>query len=135
MDDYLCADRKGHRHVWVDFDIDIIDIGTSLLENYKPVAEKILRLRLEREESAEGWYHWEVRELLEFRSLEEIYVVCADGLFAWIGASEEHAWPCGEENVSFIDPVDEGRVFRGNKGLDEISDLLDVWIKEHETQN
>lgn len=110
----------------MNFDIDIIDIGASYLGYYKPVSEYIQRLRLKREESAEAWYHWEVRELLEFPNLKEIYVVCADGLFSWIGALEEHTWPCGEENVFFIDPEDEDRFFRGNKGLDEIADLLDA---------
>jgi hypothetical protein len=66
--------------------------------------------------------------------VEEIHIVCQDGLFSWIGALEEHYWPCGEENVFFIDPDDEDRVFRGDEGLDTIADLCEQLVEENDKE-
>ncbi|PVH94049.1 hypothetical protein DM02DRAFT_721470 [Periconia macrospinosa] len=113
------------RFVWVNLEIDIIDIGEALFEDYQSIAHFFRRLKFTREESNEVYYHWEVHDLRMFVNVKEMYVVCADGLDAWIGALEEHYWPCGDENVFFIDPKDDNRVFRGNEGLDQIADMID----------
>jgi hypothetical protein len=82
--------------------------------------------------SSEFFYHSEVRELHRFVNVMEIYVVCADGLYSWLGALEEHYWPCGEENVFFIDPDDGEQVFRGPEGLDKIADMEEQELQERE---
>jgi len=51
------------RYVWVDLDIDIISIGTTLFENYLPVASTIHQLKFGREHSYDSFYHFEVREV------------------------------------------------------------------------
>ncbi|KAI1197943.1 hypothetical protein F5X97DRAFT_300644, partial [Nemania serpens] len=38
-------------------------------------------------------------------------VVCADSLEAWHCPSEEHYWPCGVENLFFVNP-DDGSMMR-----------------------
>lgn len=113
-------DGAGRRYVWVNLEIDMVSIGTSLFANYKPVAPVIQRLKFERENSSEFFYHSEVQELRDFVNVKEIHVVCADGMRAWHLATEEHYWPCGEENVFMIDPHD-GRMMRGLE-MDEMFD-------------
>ncbi|KAF2443917.1 hypothetical protein P171DRAFT_338706, partial [Karstenula rhodostoma CBS 690.94] len=107
----------GHKYeglyVWLNPDIDMIDIRESLLYFFKPVALTIRRLRMEREWSAsykgEHFYHWEQREIEDFENLEEIYIVCMDGLEPWDDVFEGRYWPCGKENVFLIDPENSER--------------------------
>jgi hypothetical protein len=112
--------------VWVNFDIDIIDIGKSLFKDFKPVAPFILRLKFEREMHSEWFYYDEVDDVQDFVNTTEIYIVPSDGLSACIGATEEHYWPCGEDNVFYIDPDNSERVFRGGAGESEIDSLYPV---------
>jgi hypothetical protein len=111
--------------VWANLETDIIDIGESPFREFAQVAPQISRLKFEREHSQEYFYHWEIQELRAFINVKEIHIVCADGLLAWLGALEEHYWPCGVENVYLIDPDDESRVFRGPEGLDKLTEMLD----------
>ena len=108
------------RYVWLNLEIDMTSIGTTLFTNYKLVAPIIQRLKFERENSSEFFYHLEVQELRDFVNVKEIHVVCADGMQAWHLAMEEHYWPCGEESVFMIDP-DDGRMMRGIE-MDEMFD-------------
>lgn len=49
--------------------------------------------------------------LRDFVNVREIrHVVCADGLGAWHCASEERYWPCGVENLCFVNPDDSSTV-------------------------
>ena len=100
------------RYVWLDLDIDMVDIGASKFCNYKSIASAVKRLKFERENGDEYFYHTESNELLKFVSVEEIHIVCADGFWMWAGAIDDHAWPCAEEKLVFIDALD-GRVARG----------------------
>ncbi|KAI0882845.1 uncharacterized protein GGS22DRAFT_195566 [Annulohypoxylon maeteangense] len=109
------------RYVWLNLDIDMVSIGKTSFEVFKPVALSIKRLRFERENSDEYFFHVEVRELWDWTNTEEIHVVCADGMESWHKASEEHFWPCPLENLWFFDP-DDGRMMRSiemEKMLDE----------------
>ncbi|CAN9132517.1 unnamed protein product [Alternaria alternata] len=100
------------RYVWLDLDIDMVDIGASRFCNYESIASAVKRLKFERENSEEYFYHTESVELMKFASVEEIHIVCADGFWMWAGATHNHSWPCAEENLVFIDAFD-GRVARG----------------------
>ncbi|CAN9233375.1 unnamed protein product [Alternaria alternata] len=78
------------RYVWLNFDIDMVDIGNSYLSAFKPIASKIKRLKFERENSNEAWFNTEKRELKDFKNVEEIHVVCADGFDQWAFSIEHH---------------------------------------------
>jgi hypothetical protein len=118
------------RYVWANFDVDIIDIGETPFECYKLVASSIQRLKFERKNSDEGFYHIEAKELNMFTNLKEVYVVCADGIRAWWYAGEEHYWPCGAENLYFIDP-DSGLVMSSGE-LDEMceEEQEEAWAQD-----
>jgi hypothetical protein len=100
------------RYVWLNWDIDILDIGTSYFSYFKSIASSIKRLKFERENGDEYFYHKESMYLQKFANAEEIHVVCADGFWMWGGALYDHPWPCAHENIFFIDPI-EGRVTKG----------------------
>jgi hypothetical protein len=100
------------RYVWLNWDIDMVDIGTSEFRYFEPVATQIKRLKFERENGDEFFYNTEKSELMKFVNVEEIHVDCADGFWMWGEAVYDHPWPCGPENVVFIDSTD-GRVARG----------------------
>jgi hypothetical protein len=112
------------RYVWVNLDIDTISIGTTGFSCFKNEGHLIRRLKFERENSAsyngEYFYRTEVHDLALFMNVEEIYVVCVDGLIAWWGAVEEHWFPCGAENVFMIDP-ENGRMMAAIE-MDEMFD-------------
>ncbi|USP78052.1 uncharacterized protein yc1106_05326 [Curvularia clavata] len=100
------------RYVWLDLDIDMVDIGASEFRWYKSIALAIKRLKFERENSDEFFWNTESSELVMFVNVEEIHIVCADGFWMWGGGVYDHPWPCTEEKLLFIDPSD-GRVARG----------------------
>ncbi|KAJ5046856.1 hypothetical protein J3E74DRAFT_466785 [Bipolaris maydis] len=112
----LAVHGHGAQYVWVDFVIDTIDIGESMFDSFKPVAPSIQRLRFAREMQAEWFYYDEVEGVRHFVNAREIWIVPLDGLSSCVGATEEHYWPCGQENVFFIDPDNPQRVFRGPDG-------------------
>jgi hypothetical protein len=123
--DMAVLDGAERRYVWVNLEIDMISIGTTMFASYNPVAPIIQRLKFERKNSDELFYHYEVQELRDFVNVKEIHVVCADGMGGWHGALEDHYWPCGEENVFMIDP-DDGRMMRGI----EMDEMFDQELKE-----
>jgi hypothetical protein len=100
------------RYVWLDLDIDMVDIGTSLFHLYEHISPAIKRLKFERENSNEFFFNTESNQLSQFVNVEEIHIVCADGFWTWSGALHDHVWPCDGERLVFIDPFD-GRVARG----------------------
>jgi hypothetical protein len=92
------------RYVWVNFEIDMISIGADTwFDTFEP-AERLLfrRLTFERE-NGESFFHFQSHKLREFSNLEEIHVICVDGLMAWQDAWEYVYWPCPKENLRFID--------------------------------
>lgn len=125
------ASRTGRsRYVWLNLDIDMVSIGTVSFAAFAPVSASIKRLRFERENSEECWYHWESKELRDWTNTEEIHVVCGDGMGSWHGATEEHTWPCALENLWFLDPRD-GRMMR-SLDMEEMLDneLREAWAAE-----
>lgn len=75
---------------------------------------------------AEWFYYEEVDDVQDFVNAKEIYIVPSDGLGSCAGATEEHFWPCGEENVFYIDPENSERIFRGGEGESEIDRLYTI---------
>jgi hypothetical protein len=118
------------RHVWLNLEIDMVSIATCAFGSFKPVAHLIRRLRFEREIGYDYFYYFEARELRSFINTKEIHVVCTEGIEAWHEASKEHHWPCGAENLFFIDRHD-GRMMRSIE-LDAMCDqvLKESWAAE-----
>jgi hypothetical protein len=100
------------RYVWLNLDIDLVDIGKSAFDLFEHIAPTVKRLKFERENSDEYFYHTESKDLLKFVNVEELHIVCADGFWMWSEALDEHAWPCANDKLVFIDAFD-GRVARG----------------------
>lgn len=117
------------RYVWLNLDIDMVSIGKTSFRAFAPVAFSIKRLRFERQNSDESFYHFEVAELRHWVNTEEIHVVCEDRMEAWHQASHEHFWPCALENLWFFDP-DDGRMMRSF----EMENMLDKMLEEMNRQ-
>ncbi|KAJ0426763.1 hypothetical protein BJY00DRAFT_270963 [Aspergillus carlsbadensis] len=101
------------RYVWVNFQMDMISIGhTWFLELQGPDALLIRRLRFEREND-EWFFHFESKEMMDvLRYMEEIHVVCKDGVGAWYEAWECLGFPCPRDKLRFLDK-DTGEAFTG----------------------
>ncbi|KAF2809811.1 uncharacterized protein BDZ99DRAFT_36873 [Mytilinidion resinicola] len=123
------SDGAEWRYVWLNLDIDMISIGQTSFFVFKSVAPTIKRLKFERENSDEGFYHWESSEIRDFVNVKEIHVVCADGMGAWHKATYEHYFPCGPENVFYIDPG--GQMMRSI----ELDDMCDRELEESYRQD
>jgi hypothetical protein len=96
------------RYVWVNLDIDLINIGTSDLVYFIPIASTIKRLKLSRDNTdeygfEECWYEYEEDWLASFTSVEEIHVLCRDGFWNWGNHVYHCRWPCALEKLVFID--------------------------------
>jgi hypothetical protein len=123
------------RYVWLNLEIDMIDIGRYVdkeggtrLESLELHAAGIKRFKFERENTCEWWYHFESNCLRSFVNVKEIHVVCADGIWNWCGATEEHCWHCGVENLYFIDPVEndpDGRLMTATEAEDEVDRVVE----------
>jgi hypothetical protein len=100
------------RYVWLNLDIDMVDIGISEFCDFESIASTIKRLKYERENSDEYFYNTEKRKLVDFTNVEEIHVVCADGFQQWGMALYDNTWPCAHDKLVFFDP-DDGQVARG----------------------
>ncbi|KAK4076805.1 hypothetical protein ACCO45_012641 [Purpureocillium lilacinum] len=90
------------RYVWVNFDVDVISIGTTYFRYLEPERLLIRRLKFEREDD-ESFFHFEARVLETFYNVEEVQVICEDGLLSWQEAWESVAWPCQKDKIKFID--------------------------------
>ncbi|KAI0513260.1 hypothetical protein F5B22DRAFT_611859 [Xylaria bambusicola] len=99
------ADTIGRRYIWLNFAVDVVSIGRCSLEPFKTVASLIQRLKMERAISVER-DAWQMLKLKEFVNVKEIYIVCLDGMKTWHKVSEEYFYPCGRENLFFINPDD-----------------------------
>lgn len=95
------------QYIWINFSLDTIFLPQDTgFHNIVSVAPFIKHLKIERENSCtwhgEYFYHSESHELRTFENVEDVHVICVDGLRAWRGATEEHWFPCGAENVWLI---------------------------------
>ncbi|KAJ2976900.1 hypothetical protein NQ176_g4676 [Zarea fungicola] len=93
----------GQRYAWINFDMDMIDLGVAFLENVKHIAPRIRRLKFERSNVSEYWYYEEADNLTWFDNVELYHVVVPDALNGWYAAWEECYWACKKENLIYID--------------------------------
>ncbi|USP81240.1 hypothetical protein yc1106_08514 [Curvularia clavata] len=98
--------ESDQRYIWLNLDVDTIFIH-GRFEVLWPIAHRIKRLRFISKSGEDPWFFFTpCRELRKFVNALEIHVVVneTDAFQDWHGASEDYYWPCGPENVSFIDP-------------------------------
>ncbi|KAK3342937.1 hypothetical protein B0H65DRAFT_429122 [Neurospora tetraspora] len=103
------------RYIWVNFDVDMIDIGEGMFYAYEPYYLEIKRLKLARESHCELWHgRWYDGEIGWFANAEEIHVVCLEdsrrAIECWEDAHEEHGFPCDIDKLLLIDPKNGRRV-------------------------
>lgn len=97
-------DASEPRHIWVNFKLDIIDVGYgSNLDILKHNGSRVRRLKFEADNYEEHWFHSASRDLVWFKNMVEYHVVAGGGVGAWWGAWEDFTWTCKRENLKFID--------------------------------
>lgn len=110
------------RYVWVNFALDMISIGGPLFHLFE--SERLLIRRLTFSGKSDEWfYHFRSHDLAEFKNVEEIHVVCEEGLLDWLDSWEDAPWPCPRENIRFIHR-ETGQVVVGE-------DLERMWEEEN----
>lgn len=105
------------RYVWANLDIDTIDVGEIRFDLYEEVAKSIRYLKFSIDMES---FRYHSRGFRNFVNVKAIWIVPDYGLIHCVGATEKHYWPCGKENVYFVDPRNPERVFRGPDGEKEI---------------
>lgn len=94
----------GERYIWVNFDLDIISIGETSLEQIDSEAPRIHELRFTRDNSEMEEYFFDDGHLLEtFCSVKEIVVDSDAGPAEWHDFNKHNSWPCPKENLWFFD--------------------------------
>lgn len=93
----------GQRYVWLNLDIDLLDIREFYLVYFKPIAATIKRLNLSRASWDEWWCRHDKNEIQNFINVKEIRVVSIDGFINWGFSFRNIPWPCPYENLAFID--------------------------------
>ncbi|GFF49952.1 hypothetical protein IFM51744_07212 [Aspergillus udagawae] len=96
---FIFSSAVERRYVWVNFDIDMISIGDTDFDILEPAEQLLIRqLTIQRKNT---FFIFESYEL--FSNLEEMHIICEDGLMAWQDAWENLPWPCPKKNLRFID--------------------------------
>jgi hypothetical protein len=89
------------RYVWVNFDIDMISIGDTDFDTIEPDEQLLIRRLTFEHENSDTLFYFQDVEI--FSNLEEIHVICLEGVLAWHDAWKYIPWPCPKENLRFID--------------------------------
>ncbi|KZL82820.1 hypothetical protein CI238_11923 [Colletotrichum incanum] len=113
------GDPQRERYVWLNFDNDMVSIGDTDLNNFRAVADQIRRLRLERALSNEYFSRTESLLISNlFRNVSEVYLICLEGIRSGYLVTEDIYFPCGPENVYFVDPEEMGGTIMNSVDLD-----------------
>ncbi|KAH7312743.1 hypothetical protein B0I35DRAFT_437656 [Stachybotrys elegans] len=105
--------RADERYLWINFEVDRICIPDIDFEVILPEQQLIRRLKYEGEMSEEYGYSFH-DELPGFRNLQEIHLLCADGLWSWRDEWEDLYWPCPRESIRATDKA-SGRTTTGTE--------------------
>jgi hypothetical protein len=98
----------GRRYVWLNLDIDVVDIREFYMVYFKPIAATIKRLKLSRDGwDAWWWCRYEKNEIQNFINVKEIRVVCIDGFLHWSLSFRGIPWPCPYESLAFINEKED----------------------------
>ncbi|KXJ93784.1 hypothetical protein Micbo1qcDRAFT_231434 [Microdochium bolleyi] len=114
--DRLPADAQ--YYAYVNWAIDIIALDDGPLASLINFRHKIQRLRILKDSSDDLWDRYEARGLRHFTSLQELFVVCENGIMGWHGVLTEYPSWCNDENVYLIEP---------DPGYSEDPDEIDYW--------
>ncbi|KAH0434533.1 hypothetical protein CcaCcLH18_05276 [Colletotrichum camelliae] len=98
------GDPDRERYVWFNFDGDMLSIEDTDLHEFLAVSYQIRRLRLRRHLDNE--YFSRAESLLigrRFRNVVEVHFICIWGIRSGYLIAEYTDFPCGPENVYFID--------------------------------
>jgi hypothetical protein len=115
---FIFSSAVERRYVWVNFDIDMISIGDTDFDIMEPAEQLLIRrLTIQRKNT---FFIFESYEL--FSNLEEMHVICEDGLMAWQDAWENLPWPCPKKNLRFIDK-ETGQIAVG----EDLDRMMDEW--------
>lgn len=79
------------RYVWLNLDIDMIDIGKSGCRLFDHIAADIKLLKFERDYTDEYFYHVEAHQLSSLSRVEEIHVICTGGFWNWGGCINDES--------------------------------------------
>ncbi|KAG7287398.1 hypothetical protein NEMBOFW57_006909 [Staphylotrichum longicolle] len=112
------------RYVWLNFDVDVVSIGETELRDFRAVARQVRRLRLVRSLDNEFFSYTE-SELIGslFTNLAEIYLVCLEwGMRSGYKVTDDIYFPCGPENVYFVDTEERGGKMMSSVELDAMMD-------------
>lgn len=105
---FSLPETTGADYVWVNFRLDMVLIGDSYSDHVPPAERRLIR-RLGFEREYNDLFFRSESEFFtrEFPNVEEIHVFCIedDSPCDWYEAWLFCAWPCGRENVKFIDPI------------------------------
>lgn len=100
------------RHLWVNFEMDMISIGRADFKIIRAERINIRRLKFEGGDSRD-FFHIQSKGLQEFSLLEDLDIVCQPGdTLSWQPAWKYLQWPCPKKNIRFIDP-ESGQVVDG----------------------
>ncbi|KAH7025062.1 uncharacterized protein B0I36DRAFT_366958 [Microdochium trichocladiopsis] len=111
------------RYIWVNWDIDILSIGSLPLESLQPCTPLIRRLCLSREVGDE-WRYKQDSGLQDFASLEEIYVECDTLLWYWSETLKNRSWPCPADRVFLVKSANR----RMTKAVD--IERFNAWVND-----
>ncbi|KAF4212958.1 hypothetical protein CNMCM6805_000361 [Aspergillus fumigatiaffinis] len=111
------------RYVWVNFEIDMISIGDTYFDTIEPAEQQLIRRLTIQRENTDSFFRSESLELQMYSNLEEMHVICEDGLLAWQDAWEYVYWPCPKENLRFIDK-ETGQIAVG----EDLDRMADEWL-------
>ncbi|KAF3039374.1 hypothetical protein E8E12_007112 [Didymella heteroderae] len=128
---------RGVPYVWLNWQLDCINIGAADFECWQPVAHRVQRLMFERSWDEDNYVVPSQYPLHMFAGLCELHVLCKepDGPSAWVDFLDEQYIPCGTSNVYFYDQK-SGRVCRGKEGIEEMERLLNrEWLRKGNEMN
>ncbi|KAK1974287.1 hypothetical protein LZ30DRAFT_560820, partial [Colletotrichum cereale] len=110
---------QSERYVWYNFDIDMLSIGQTDLHEFESVALDIGRLRLQRVIGDEYFSRKESLAINRlFRNLTEVHLICSEGIRVAYLMTEDTNFPCGPENVYFVDLEEAGGTIMNSIDLD-----------------
>ncbi|KAK3290786.1 uncharacterized protein B0H64DRAFT_412140 [Chaetomium fimeti] len=113
------------RYVWLNLDIDMVSVGQTELRDFRAVARQVRRLRLERSMGCEVFSHTESKLIGRlFANLTEVHLICRGwGMRSAYRVTDDIDFPCGPENVYFVDPEAMGGKMMNSVDLDAMMDM------------
>ncbi|RYP31502.1 hypothetical protein DL767_005725 [Monosporascus sp. MG133] len=111
------------RYVWLNFDVDMVSIGKTDLRDFRAMAHQVRRLRLERSVFSEVFSYTESELIGDlFANLTEIHLICPEGMRSGYKVTDDIYFPCGPENLYFVDPEEMGGKMMSSVNLDAMMD-------------